>query len=120
MREYWLFSLSYARVRGSAKWPRGHYESAALTAELRARCKAQIIKDLLNTPFESRARAAPSLSAVLGSDGRVSQSNYAVFIGFRTRTHFLMRFFASIRSPKPLLHQLISMTGRLQEQKTDH
>jgi hypothetical protein len=28
----------------------------------------------------------------------------AVFIGFFPRTHFLMRFFESIKSPKPLSH----------------
>jgi hypothetical protein len=34
IREYWLFALWCALVLGLAEWPRRHYESAALTAEL--------------------------------------------------------------------------------------
>jgi hypothetical protein len=51
---------------------------------------------------------APLRSAVLGPRARVAQCNYAVFIGFFPRTHFLMRFFESIMGPKPYCTQLIA------------
>jgi hypothetical protein len=54
MREYWLFALWCALMLGLAEWPRGHYESAALTAGPQLNITALGLGAFLEQLIESR------------------------------------------------------------------